>query len=140
MGRPLQLSPDRLFPADPGVRAIARRVYDAVRDLPIISPHGHIDPRLLLDNAPFPDPQPGLFVQPDHYVTRLLHASGVGLDELGVGRGPLPEQQARQVWRLLCSHWDVYRGTPVRYWLESELGDIFDITARPSAANRGHNL
>ena len=70
---------------------------------------------------------------PDHYVTRLLHASGVGLDELGVGRGPLPEEQARQVWRLLCSHWDVYRGTPVRYWLESELADIFDVTVRPSA-------
>jgi glucuronate isomerase len=129
----LYLHPDRLLPADPGVRAVARRLYDAVSELPIISPHGHVDPRLLLDDTPFPDPA-ALFVTPDHYVTRLLHANGVGLDELGVGRGPLPEQQARQVWRLLCSYWDAYRGTPVRYWLESELGDIFDVMMRPSAA------
>jgi len=130
---PLQLHPDRLLPTEPGVRAIARRLHDEVRELPIISPHGHVDPRLLLDDAPFPDPA-GLFVTPDHYVTRLLHASGVGLDELGVGRGPLSEEQARQVWRVLCAHWEVYRGTPVRYWLESELGEVFDVRVRPSAA------
>jgi glucuronate isomerase len=131
-GRPLRLHPDRLLPADPGVRAIARRLYAAVRDLPIISPHGHVDPRLLLDNEPFPDPA-SLFVTPDHYVTRLLHASGVGLDALGVGRGPLPEEQAREVWRALCAHWAVYRGTPVRFWLEAELSDIFDVDLMPSA-------
>ena len=133
-GLRLRLHPDRLLPTEPGVRAIARRLYDAVRELPIISPHGHVDPRLLLDNAPFPDPA-ALFVTPDHYVTRLLHASGVALDELGVGRGPLPEEQARQVWRLLCAHWDVYRGTPVRYWLESELSRASSTSRlRPSAA------
>ena len=70
------LHPDRLLPAEPGERAIARRLYDAVRDLPVISPHGHVDPRLLLDDEPFPDPAT-LFVTPDHYVTRLLHADGV---------------------------------------------------------------
>jgi glucuronate isomerase len=130
---PLRLHPDRLLPPDPGVRAIARRLYDAVRDLPILSPHGHVDPRLLLDNQPFADPA-SLFVTPDHYVTRLLHASGVPLGALGVGRGPLPEAEAREVWRLLCGHWDVYRGTPVRYWLEAELAAIFDVSLRPSAA------
>ncbi|HEX2416862.1 MAG TPA: glucuronate isomerase [Micromonosporaceae bacterium] len=129
---PISLHPDRLLPAEPGVRAIARRLYEAVRDLPIISPHGHVDPRLLLDNEPFPDPA-SLLVTPDHYVTRLLHASGIGLGELGVGRGSLPEAAAREVWRLLCAHWDAYRGTPVRYWLEAELAEIFDVTVRPSA-------
>ena len=88
VARPLRLHPDRLLPADPGVRPIARRLYEAVRDLPIISPHGHVEPSLLLDNEPFPEPAT-LFITPDHYVTRLLHASGIGLDELGVGRGPL---------------------------------------------------
>jgi glucuronate isomerase len=129
---PLRLHPDRLLPPDPGVRAIARRLYDAVRDLRILSPHGHVDPRLLLDNQPFADPS-SLLVTPDHYVTRLLHASGVPLDALGVGRGPLPEAEAREVWRLLCGHWDAYRGTPVRFWLEAELADIFDVSVRPSA-------
>jgi glucuronate isomerase len=128
----LKLHPDRLLPPEPEVRAIARRLYEAVRDLPVLSPHGHVDPRLLLDNQPFPDPA-SLFVTPDHYVTRLLHASGVPLDALGVGRGPLPEAEARNVWRLLCEHWDVYRGTPVRYWLEAELAEIFEVSLRPSA-------
>jgi glucuronate isomerase len=114
------------------VRSIARRLYEAVRSLPIMSPHGHVDPRLLLNNEPFHDPA-SLFVTPDHYVTRLLHASGVELGALGIGRGRLPEVEARAVWRLLCGHWDVFRGTPVRYWLESELADIFAVTVRPSA-------
>ena len=72
------LHPDRLLPADPGERAIARRLYEASRDLPVISPHGHVDPRLLVHNDPFPDPAT-LLVAPDHYITRLLHASGVEL-------------------------------------------------------------
>ena len=130
---PLSLHPDRLLPPDPGVRAIARRLYEAVRDLPVISPHGHVDPGLLLNDEPFPDPAT-LFVTPDHYVTRLLHASGVLLDALGVGQGPLSEGASRAVWRRLCEHWDVYRATPVRYWLEAELVEIFAVSERPSAA------
>ena len=125
--------PDRLLPPDPGVRAVARRLYESVRDLPVISPHGHVDPRALLDNQPFADPAT-LFVTPDHYVTRLLHASGVPLDALGVGQGRLSEDASRAVWRQLCEHWDVYRATPVRYWLEAELAEIFEVSDRPSAA------
>ncbi|GAA2514868.1 glucuronate isomerase [Winogradskya humida] len=130
----LTLHPDRLLPADPGVRSLARRLYQGVRDLPIISPHGHVDPRLLLDDTPFANPA-SLFIQPDHYVTRLLHAGGVPLDALGVGEPPLPEARAREAWRLLCAHWDLLRGTPVRYWFDSELAEIFGITSRPSASN-----
>ncbi|MCZ2822697.1 glucuronate isomerase [Modestobacter sp. VKM Ac-2977] len=129
---PLRLHPDRLLPADAGVRAVAREIYGAVRDLPVISPHGHVDPRTLLEDQPFPDPA-SLFVTPDHYVTRLLHANGVPLDALGVGRTALTEAQSRQAWQELCSHWHVFRGTPVRYWLESELAEIFDVQVRPSA-------
>jgi glucuronate isomerase len=129
---PLQPHPDRLLPPDPAVRAIARRLYEAVRALPIVSPHGHVDPRLLLDDAPFTDPAT-LLVTPDHYVTRLLHASGVPLDALGLGQGALDETTARDAWRHLCAHWEVFRGTPVRYWLESELADIFEVSVRPSA-------
>src|SRR5665811_651335 len=128
----LALHPDRLLPADPAVRDIARRLYAAVRDLPIIAPHGHVNPRILLDDVPFRDPAE-LFVTPDHYVTRLLHASGIPLEALGVGQGPLSESAARAAWRLLCSHWNIFRATPVRYWLESELAEIFEVTVRPSA-------
>src|SRR5919206_122694 len=126
--------PAPLVPPEPEVRTIARRLYEAVSELPIISPHGHVDPQILVDDAPFADPA-SLFVQPDHYVTRLLHAGGVSLDQLGVGEGPLPENRARQVWRLLCANWHLLRGTPVRYWFDSELGEIFGIRQRPSGDN-----
>lgn len=131
---PLTLHPDRLLPSDPGLRAVARRLYAAVRDLPIVSPHGHVPATLLQDDEPFRDPA-ALFVTPDHYVTRILHANGIPLSDLGVARGPLTETESRQVWRLLCENWSLFRGTPVRYWLESELGGIFGITERPSAKN-----
>ena len=131
LGDTLTLHPDRLLPADAAVRPIARRLYEAVRDLPILSPHGHVDPRRLLEDQPFTDPA-GLLITPDHYVTRLLHASGVPLASLGVGQGPLSEAASREAWRLLCTHWSVFRGTPVRYWLESELAQIFGVTERPS--------
>ena len=128
----LALHPDRLLPVESSERAIARRLYDAVRALQVISPHGHVNPRLLLDDEPFPDPAT-LFVTPDHYVTRLLHADGVELDALGVGQGPLSQDASRQVWRRLCERWHLYRGTPVRFWLEAELAEIFHVTSRPSA-------
>nr|WP_210767987.1 glucuronate isomerase [Cellulomonas humilata] len=128
----MRLHPDRLLPTAPEVRSIARRLYDEVRDLPILSPHGHVEARLLLEDQPFTDPT-SLLVTPDHYVTRLLHASGVQLDQLGVGQGTLSPTAAREAWRLLCQNWAVYRGTPVKYWLESALVDVFGLDLRPSA-------
>jgi glucuronate isomerase len=132
-GTALEVHPDRLLPADPGTRAIARTLYDRVRQLPLISPHGHVDPAVLLDNRPFPDPT-ALLLTPDHYVTRLLHADGVELAALGVGQGELSQNASRQAWRLLCERWHVYQGTPVSYWLEAELAEIFGVTVAPSAS------
>jgi glucuronate isomerase len=133
-GPQLTLHPDRLLPADPSTRAVARRLHAAVADAALVSPHGHVDPALLVHDEPFGDPV-SLLVTPDHYVTRLLHASGIPLDALGVGRGPLDETAARAAWRAFCSRWDVFVGTPVRTWLEAELVEIFGVTQRPTAAS-----
>jgi glucuronate isomerase len=130
---PLRLHPDRLLPADPTTRVIARRLYAEIRDLPIISPHGHVPPEWIALDTPFGDPT-SLLISPDHYVTRLLHAHGVGLESLGVGGTPLGPDGARAAWRALCTHWDAFRGTPSRLWLECELSEIFGVTVRPSAA------
>ena len=127
----LDLDPDRLLPADPTVRAIARRIYAAIAHLPIVSPHGHVNPELLLQDNAFTDPA-ALLVTPDHYVTRLLHAHGVGLDQLGLGARPA---DARTAWRCFCEHWWAFRGTPSRSWLEVELSDVLGVTEHPSAAN-----
>lgn len=129
----LHLHPDRLFPADPATRAVARRLHASVENLPIISPHSHVPAQWIADDIAFDDPT-SLLITPDHYVNRMMHANGVPLAELGVGRGRLDEADARRAFRHLCEHWGDYNGTPVRYWLENELVDIFGVDVRPSAA------
>ena len=128
----LGLHPDRLLPSEPGLRSAARRLYESVKDLSIISPHGHVPAQWLADDVPFRDPT-SLLITPDHYVNRMLHAHGVELSVLGVGQGPLTEQASREAFRILCSHWSAYRGTPVRLWFDTQLGEIFGVTVRPSA-------
>ena len=132
----ITLHPERLLPPEPSQREVARRLHQEVRDLPIVSPHGHVDPLLLLEDRPFADPA-ALFISPDHYVTRLLHAQGVPLGELGVPRrdGAGPVADPHHVWRLLCEHWEAFRGTPSRYWLEAALVEVFDVPIRPSRAD-----
>ena len=129
---PLALHPDRLFPADPGVRRLAAGLYEQVARLPIISPHGHVPAQWLADDTPFTDPT-SLLITPDHYVNRLLHAHGVELGDLGVARESFTAEDSRRAFRILCEHWSIYRGTPVRFWLDAQLADIFGITVRPSA-------
>ncbi|MHA6799454.1 glucuronate isomerase [Bounagaea algeriensis] len=125
--------PDRLLPAEPTQRGIARRLYDDVHALPLVSPHGHVDPGLLAADEPFSDPA-SLLVTPDHYVTRLLHAHGVTLPELGLrdedGAEPAPP---REVWRTFCAHWHLFLGTASRQWLESELHNVLGVAVQPSA-------
>jgi glucuronate isomerase len=122
----LTLHPDRLFPADPAARALARSIHATTQDRPIISPHGHISAQLLADNEAFTDPT-ALLISPDHYVTRLLHATGIPLEHL-VG----PAADPRAAWRLFCSRWPLLLGTPVRLWLEHELSWVFDVREQPS--------
>ncbi|MDO5672977.1 MAG: glucuronate isomerase [Actinomycetaceae bacterium] len=130
----LQAHPDRLFPAEANARAAAREIYAGVKDLPIISPHGHVPIQWLTYDIPFSDPT-SLLITPDHYVNRMMHANGVPLSELGVGvpAGSMSEADNRRAFKHLCSHWKDYYGTPVRFWLESELVEIFGITTVPSA-------
>ncbi len=130
--------PDLLFPADPRTRDIARELYAHASTLPLISPHGHVDPWLLADDREFPDPA-RLIVVPDHYVTRMLHSQGVSPDRLGVPRrdgGPVATD-GREIWRLLARHWHLFRGTPSRLWLELVLTDVFgiDTPLSPSSAD-----
>jgi glucuronate isomerase len=130
---------DRLFPPDFATRAVARRLYAEVRDLPIVSPHGHTDPRWYAENAPFPDPAQ-LFVIPDHYIFRMLYSQGVALEELGIARkdgaqnGGKVETDARKIWRKFAEHYYLFRGTPTRLWLDQAFAELFGMTVRLSAA------
>lgn len=128
----LNVNPDRLLPAESGLRMIARELYDSVKDLPIISPHGHVPPQWFAENPNFKNPT-HLLLTPDHYINRLLHANGVDLAAIGVGQSEFSDEQAREAFRIFCSHWKVYRGTPMKFWFESELADVFGIDLVPSA-------
>ncbi|MFQ1702535.1 glucuronate isomerase [Loktanella agnita] len=130
------LDDNRLFPTDPAVRGLARELYETVKDLPIISPHGHTDPRWFAENAPFPDPAQ-LFVTPDHYVFRMLHSQGIPLEDLGVPRADngATEQDSRKIWRLFASNYHLFRGTPSRIWVDHALQEVFGVTDRLSAAS-----
>ncbi|MVA24682.1 glucuronate isomerase [Agrobacterium vitis] len=128
------LHPDRLFPLDPAARTLARTLYDTVRDLPIVSPHGHTDPRWFAENEAFPDPAQ-LFVVPDHYVFRMLYSQGIDLTALGVPRvdGGMTETDGRKIWRLFAENFHLFRATPSRMWLDHAFEDVFGLTTRLSA-------
>ena len=128
------LHPDRLFPVEPKLRELARTLYDGVRDLPIISPHGHTDPRWFAENKAFANP-PELFVTPDHYVFRMLHSQGIALEDLGVPRvdGGAVEQDPRKIWQLFASNYHLFRATPSRIWIDHALQEVFGVTQRLSA-------
>lgn len=129
------LHPDRLFPADPASRDLARDLYGAVVDLSIVSPHGHTDPRWFAENAAFPDPAQ-LFVTPDHYVFRMLASQGIPLEAMGVPRadgGPV-ETDGRKIWHLFAASYHLFRGTPSRLWLDHAFQTVFGFDQRLSAA------
>lgn len=131
MPTPLSLDPDRLFPPDPRVRAIARDLYQQVAGLSIISPHGHVDPALLVENKPFEDPAE-LFIRQDHYVTRLLHAGGVTMDKLVPTASGCQAAEPREAWRLFCRNWHLFAGTASGYWLTESLVEMLGATHEPS--------
>ncbi len=124
------LHPDRLFPADPSVRTLARRLYSDVKDLPIVSPHGHTDPAWFASNAAFTDPV-SLLITPDHYVLRMLYSQGIALEDLGVGAlggaGSGSERDARKIWNLFASKFHLFRGTPTDLWMKHVFHEIFAI-------------
>ncbi len=128
---PLSLHPDRLFPADPETRAIARELYNSVKDLPIVSPHGHTDPSWFASDEPFANPA-ALFIIPDHYVFRMLYSQGVPLEELGVPRidGGWTQTNPRKIWHRFAENFHLLRGTPSRMWLDHAFHAILGITER----------
>jgi glucuronate isomerase len=130
------LHPDRLLPADPGVRRIARALYEGTRPLPIVSPHGHCDPGALAADTPFDNPATEL-VTKDHYILRMLYSQGVSLEALGVPRrdGTPVVTDGRQIWRELAARAPLFRGTPSKLWLDHTLREVFGVQEPIDAKN-----
>ncbi|KQN81601.1 glucuronate isomerase [Sphingomonas sp. Leaf67] len=131
----LLLNPDRLFPADPTTRGIARTLYAAVRDLPIVSPHGHTDPAWFATNRPWTNATE-LLLSPDHYIFRMLYSQGIALDDLAVPRrdGTIVADP-RKAWGLFAANQHLFRGTPSRLWLDHVFGAVFGFEEALTAAN-----
>jgi len=133
MPKPLTLHPDRLFPADPNTRAIARALYGEVADLPIISPHGHTDPAWFAYDQPFENAA-DLLLTPDHYLFRMLFSQGIGLEALGVAPvGEAAHVDPRSAWRLLAQNMHLFRGAPSAVWLNHVFVEVFGLDVALSA-------
>lgn len=135
MTRPLVLHPDRMLPADPGTRAIARELYASCAGLPIVSPHGHTDPEWFATNAPFGNAT-DLLLRPDHYVFRMLYSQGIKLETVGIGAAGAG-RDPRAAWRVLAENWHLFRGTPSRMWLDWVFAEAFgfEVMLAPETAD-----
>ena len=123
------LDDDRLFPSEPTIRAIARRLYGTVRHLPIVSPHGHTEARWFAQNEAFPNPT-SLFIVPDHYVFRMLYSQGIAMEDLGIGQKELDDDEARRIWIRFAESYYFFRGTPTRLWLDYSFQELFGFEER----------
>ncbi|MGD0992662.1 MAG: glucuronate isomerase [Gemmatimonadales bacterium] len=131
----LVLDEDRFFDPDPAIREVAREVYARTRDLPIVSPHGHVEARLLADDAPFPEPT-SLILTPDHYLLRMLYSQGIPLERLGFRPqgGAIAERDPRNVWQIFGENYRLFRGTPSDAWLSYEFYHVFGVRTKLSGA------
>ena len=129
------IADDLLFPAETGPRQTARDLYAAIRDLPIVSPHGHTDPKWYALDEPFPDPAQ-LLIVPDHYIFRMLFSQGIRLEDLGVSTldGSQVETDGRTIWRRFAENYFLFRGTPTRLWFDYTLEHLFGIEEPLSAS------
>ncbi|MEN3331783.1 MAG: glucuronate isomerase [Blastocatellia bacterium] len=128
----IALSADRYFDPDPQQKEIARHLYQAVADAPLVCPHGHVEARMFADpDYSFGTPTDLLLI-PDHYIFRMLYSQGIRLERLGIARQGTGESERdhRRIWQLFADHYHLFRGTPTGAWLAHELHDVFGITDR----------
>ena len=128
---------DRYFSSESSQSLVASQLYELVKDMPLICPHGHVDPRLFAD----PDYQFGspveLLIIPDHYIFRMMYSQGIPLEVLGIPRkdGVEVERDHRKIWQTICDNWYLMRGTPTYIWLRDELRDVFGIEQKMNSDN-----
>jgi len=130
----LVLHEDRFFDPDPSVRSAARALYEETEGLPLICPHGHVDPALLAKDEAFPEPT-ALILVPDHYIFRMLYSQGVPMEAMGIPTrdGTPVEGDPRKIWRTFGERYHLFRGTPTGAWLDHELYHVFGVRTRLNA-------
>lgn len=132
----MPLNTDRFFDSDPTIRVMARELYSDIKDLPIVSPHGHVDPQILASNQPFPSPAE-LIIIPDHYVYRMLYSQGIPMESMGIPtlNGSPVETDYRKIWQIFADHFYLFAGTPTGVWLTHEFMEVFGIDEKLNNQN-----
>ena len=131
-----KLHEDRFFSPVESIRNYAREIYSSIKDLPIVSPHGHVNPSIFAENIPFPNPTE-LIIIPDHYVFRMLYSVGIPMESLGVPTvdGSRTESDPKKIWQIFADHYYLFQGTPSAAWLDYEFNIVFGIEEKLNSSN-----
>ena len=131
---------ERYFSGSDAQRSAARTLFESVADLPLICPHGHVDPLLFADASYHFGSPAELLLIPDHYVFRMLYSQGVSLEAQGVAvqegeDGSEVECDHRRIWQTFAENYHLFQGTPTGLWLNDEFRDLFGIDEKLTPAN-----
>jgi glucuronate isomerase len=126
------LPEDRYFSPDIRQKDIAMDLYVQAARLPLLCPHGHVDPRMFADPEYAFGTPTDLLIIPDHYVYRMLYSQGITLESLGIprGDGAAVETDHRKIWQTFAGNFYLFRGTPTGMWLNHELASVFGVTEK----------
>ena len=131
-----KLHEDRFFSPVNSIRNYAREIYSSIKNLPIVSPHGHVNPSIFAENKPFPNPTE-LIIIPDHYLFRMLYSVGIPMESLGVPTidGTRTETDPKKIWKVFADHYYLFQGTPSAAWLDYEFNLVFGIKEKLNGLN-----
>jgi glucuronate isomerase len=128
------LPEDRYFSPEPRQKEIALDLYRQVAGLPLVCPHGHVEPRMFADPGFTFGTPADLLIIPDHYIYRILYSQNIPLESLGIPRcdGAAVETDHRKIWQTFAENFFLFRGTPTGMWLNHELVSVFGVTDKLS--------
>ena len=98
----------------------AKKLYEMIKDLPIIDYHCHLQPKQIAENYQFKNAF-DLFLSGDHYKWRQMRSNGIP-EELVTGNGDEYEK-----FRAFARTMPKLIGNPLYHWTHLELKRYFDI-------------
>ncbi len=110
------------------VSPTAEKLYETVKDLPVIDYHCHLSPRQIRENATFSDIGE-FWLGGDHYKWRVMRMMGIA-EKFITGTA-----SNREKFKAYASIVPYLIGNPLYDWTHRELRDIFGITEPLSAQN-----
>lgn len=98
----------------------AKKLFEHVKDLPIIDYHCHIPPQMIAEDYMFSDAYE-LFLGGDHYKWRQMRSNGIDEEYITGGAEPFEK------WLYFAKTMPRLIGNPIYHWTHLELKRYFDI-------------